>query len=44
MLLVLVLTIKKMRDLLRLDYTLHDTGVPERVVLLVQATESYYYS
>ncbi len=44
MLLVLVLTIKKMHDLLRLDYTLHETGVPERVVRLVQAAESYYYS
>lgn len=43
-LLVLVLTIKKMHDLLRLDYTLHETGVPELVVRLVQAAESYYYS
>jgi len=37
-------TIKKMRDLLRLDYRLHDTGVPDRVTRLVQAAEGYYYS
>ncbi len=41
---VLLLTIKKIRDLLLLDYKLHETGVPEQIVHLVQAAESYYYS
>lgn len=44
MLIVLVLTIKKMRDLLQLDYKLHDTAVPDKVTRLVQAAESNYYS
>jgi len=43
-LIVLVITIKKMHDLLRLDYKLHDTGVPGKVTRMVRAAESYYYS
>ena len=42
--LVFMITVRKMRDLLRLDYKLHDTGVPDRVSRLVQAAESHYYS
>jgi len=40
----LILTIKKMRDLLMLDYKLNDTGVPIKVTQMVEAAESYYYS
>lgn len=40
----LLLTIKKMRDLLMLDYKLNDTGVPINVTQMVEAAESYYYS
>jgi hypothetical protein len=42
--LTLAMTVKKMRDLLRLDYRLHPTGVPNKVTRLVQAAESHYYS
>ena len=40
----LLLTIKKMRDLLMLNYKLNDTGVPLKVTQMVEAAESYYYS
>jgi len=40
----LIMTIKKMRDLLALDYKLHDTGVPKNAIKMVEDAEQFYYS